>query len=354
MIKEMIQPIVLLLMIVLVVSCQKEDPSAMKNMEEIYQEQGIPVKVRNIGEQDFSTYLTYTSSLKGIKESTGSSLVSDTVEEILVNVGDYVEKDQPVIRFPKSNPAANYYQAKAGFDAAQQAFKRVASLYENNGISRQSYDDAKTQYDVQKANWIAVQDMVEVKSPLSGYIIRLGVQVSDNVHPGDSLFTVSNYDALSTTVWVADHEIRQIQTGQRATAEWEGIELQGEVTRVDLAMDNQKKAFAVQVRFDNTAHAIPSGITAEIDIETKLIEDTIVVHRNEILKSQNDWYVFVDKDGYAVRRIIKPGERQGMFYQVVAGLQAGDKLITQGMTLVRDQSPVLVVEESDSQLVLNE
>ncbi len=352
--KAILQPAVILLLIVLVASCQKEDPAAMKNMEEIYREQGIPVKVRTIGEQDFSTYLTFTSSLKGAKESTGSSLVSDTVEEVLVNIGDYVEKDQPVIRFPKSSPTANYYQAEAGFKAAEQAFKRVASLYENNGVSRQTYDDAKTQYDVQKANWITVNDMIEVKAPISGYITRLAVQESDNVHPGDTLFTVSNYDELTSTVWVADHEIRQIRVGQRATAEWEGIRLQGEVTRVDLAMDDRKKAFAVQIRFDNAAHTVPSGITAEIDIETKLIEDTIVVHRNEILKTREDWYVYVDKDGYAVRRLIQTGEKQGMFYQVVAGLQPEDKLITQGATLVRDQSPVLVVEESDSLLVLNE
>ena len=349
--KEILQIAGLVLMIVLVSSCQKEDQTALKNMEEIYKEQGIPVEVRAVEEEDFSTYLTFTSSLKGIKESTGSSLLADTVEEILVEVGDYVEKDQPIIRFPKDNPSLSYYQAKAGFEAAEKGFQRIESLYESKGVSRQSYDDTKTQYEVQKANWLTVNDMVEVKAPLSGYITRLNVQTSDNVHPGDSLFTVSNYDELTSVVWVTDHEIQQIQTGQRATAEWEGTVLNGIVSQVDLAMDSQKKAFAVHVNFGNVEHSVPSGVTADIDIETELLENAIVLHRSEILKNQNDWYVYVDKDGYASRRIIQPGQRQGMFYQVEAGLQQGDKLITQGVNLVRDQSPIFVVKEASSVLV---
>ena len=346
--KNTVQRIGWILIIVLISSCQNEDSAVHKNMEEIHSEKGIPVKIRTVEKQDFSTFLTFTSSLKGVKESTGSSLVADTVEEVLVEVGDYVEKDQPILRFPKDNPALNYYQAKAAFEAAEKGFRRIEKLFESKGVSRQSYDDAGTQYDVQRANWKTVNDMMEVKSPISGYITRLNVQISDNVEPGDNLFTVSNYNALTTTVWVGDHEIRQIAKGQRASAEWEDIELDGYVTRVDLAMDDEMKAFAVQIQFSNGEHAVPSGITAAVNIETGLIEDTFVVHRNELLKNQSDWYVYVNIEGHAARRIVQPGQRQGMFYQITAGLEAGDKLITHGISQVRDQSPVNVTGETSS------
>lgn len=349
--RNMMSILGILIMIIVVSSCQKEDQIALKDMEEIYKEQGIPVKVRTVGEQDFSTYLTFTSSLKGIKESTGSSMVSDTVEEILVSVGDYVEKDQPIIRFPKDNPSLGYYQAKASYVAADNGFRRIKNLYNSNGVSRQTYDDTKTQYDVQKANWETVNDMVEVKAPISGYITRLNVQTSDNVQPGDGLFTVSNYDELTSIVWVADNEIRQISKGQRATAQWEGIDLNGVVSQVDLSMDTQRKAFAVHVNFSNVEHVVPSGITADIDIETNLIKNAIVVHRNEVLKNQNEWYVYIDKDGHAVKQIIQPGQRQGMYYLVEDGLASDDKLITQGVSLVRDQSPIFIVEEANAVLV---
>ncbi len=334
-------------------SCQKEDTTALKDIEQIYAEQGIPVKVRTMKEQNFSSYVSFTSSLKGIKESTGSSLVSDTVEEVLVSVGDYVEKDQTVVRFPRTNPSANYYQSMAGFESAEKAFRRIESLYNSNGVSRQNYDDARTQYEVQKANWQMVQDMVEVKAPISGYITRLAVKESDNVNPGEPLFTISNYDRLRSVVWVADHEIVNIKEGQRAIAEWEGITLQGTVNQVDLSMDSSRKAFAVYMNFDNINHAIPSGVTGDIHIETELVPDAIVVSRTEMQKDNQGWYVYVDENGRAVRRDIETGIRQGMNYQVTNGLGTDDKLISTGGGLVREDSPVLVIEEVAS-VVINE
>jgi membrane fusion protein, multidrug efflux system len=336
----------------LFLSCQKEETTSFKNMEKVYEEQGIPVKVRTVGIQDFSTYLTFTSSLKGIKESTGSSLLSDTVEEILVEVGDYVEKDQVIIRFPKNNPAVNYYQAEAGFKAAEQAFRRIENLYKSNGVSRQSYDDVKTQYDVQMANWETVNDMIDVKAPISGYITRINVQTSENVHPGDGLFTVSNFDTLTSVAWVADHEIRLIKKGQRASCEWEGLTLIGEVTQVDLAKDMNKKAFAVHVQFSNGEHAVPSGVTADINIETSLSQDSIVVHRKEMLNNQNAWYVYVNNDGFAKQKFVEPGLRQGMYYQISEGLEAEEIIITEGLSLIRNNSRLQVIEDASAPLAI--
>lgn len=352
--KEIIQISGLLVMIILSTSCQEKEQAVHKNMEQIHREQGIPVNVRTIKEQNFSTYLTFSSSLKGIRESTGTSLISDTVEKVLVEMGDYVEKNQPVIRFPKDNPSLNYYQAIAAFEAAEKAFSRIENLYNSNGVSRQDYDNAKTQYEVEKANCLSVRDMMEVKAPLSGYITRLNVQASDNVEPGDNLFTISNYDILTASVWVADHEIRQIRKGQKVSASWEDQELHGLVSRVDLAMDPQTKAFSVQIQLHNEEHRVPSGVTANINIETEIVENTVVVHRNEILNNQDDWYVYVSRDGYARQQIVQPGMKQGMFYQITAGLEAEEELITRGISLVRDNSPINVIEVSSAELHLND
>jgi hypothetical protein len=43
-----------------------------------------------------------------------------------------------------------------------------------------------------------------------------------------------------------------------------------------------------------------------------------------------------------------------MYYEVLSGLKAEDKLITQGVNLVRDQSLLLVIEEETRQMVLKE
>ena len=67
----------------------------------------------------------------------------------------------------------------------------MSSLYKSKGISQQEYDNARTSYENAKANWNNVNEMVNVKAPISGLITRLDVQKTDNVKAGDILFAVT-------------------------------------------------------------------------------------------------------------------------------------------------------------------
>lgn len=315
-------------------SCGKEQAGESLTLEKIHSEQGVPVKVKTAEPQEFTRSLLFNGTVKGLRESSGSALVSDAVEAILFDVGDFVEKGQAVIRFPENNPAASYYQAEAGFRAAEQAFKRVENLYRNNGVSRQSYDDARTQYEVQQANWKNVQDLVRVTAPISGYITRMNVSVSDNVRPGAELFTVSNYRELTATIYASDDQIGEIAAGQKVTASWNDERIDGVVTQVDLAKDPSKKAFAVKIRLDNGSLAIPSGVACELTVETEKIADAFVLHRKEFLREGAGDFAMIARNGVAVKQFIVAGEQQGMYYRILSGLEAGDPVITEGLQLV--------------------
>ena len=139
--------------------------SESKSMSQIHADEGIPVNVKTVKKESFNAVLNYTSTVTGITESSKFSSVSDTVDQVLYSVGDFVTKDTVIITFPKNNPAANYYQAKASYVNAADTFRRMESLYKTKGVSKQDFDNAKTQLDVAKANWDIVNDMLEVKAP---------------------------------------------------------------------------------------------------------------------------------------------------------------------------------------------
>ena len=167
-----------------------------KSMEQLYKENGVPVKVKTVVDRPFTTEHVFHAVLTGIKESTAGAAVADKVEKIHFKVGDRVEKDQVVISFPIDNPAAQYNQAKVAFEHAKSTLQRMKNLYENGGISLQEYENTKTQFQVTKANWQAVQQSVKVKAPISGIITQIDVQESDNVRREDKLFTVSQTHRL--------------------------------------------------------------------------------------------------------------------------------------------------------------
>ncbi len=330
----------------LLAGCGGKEETDIKSIGEIHEEEGIPVTVRSVEHSPFTTHLSYISSLRGAAESTASSMVSDEVEEILLEVGDYVKRNTTVVLFPEDNPAINFEQAKVSFESARTAYNRIERLYEDEGVSQQSYDDARTQYELARANWESVRKMTRIAAPISGYITRINVFESENVQPGVPLFTVSDYSKLKTIVWVSDRDIPELEVGQRARAAWQDELLEGRVVQVDMAMDDQKKAFAVKLEFDNDELSVQSGITAEIEIETFREDESLIVHQREVVTIDDEHYIFLAENGEARRRSITVEREEGLYRQVSSGIRPGDRVITEGIELLKDGDLIEVVEEA--------
>lgn len=332
-----------LVLALLTIGCSKDEAVSTRSIDQIHQEEGVPVQVRTVEPGSFRTYMTFTASVSGSTESVASSMLSDEVGSILYEVGDYIEKDTPVILFPPDNPSLNWEQTRVSFESARTAFERVQRLYEDDGISQQSYDDARTGYEVARANWQSVQDMARVRAPISGYITRINVFESDNVDPGDPLFTVSGLEQLKTTVWLTDRQVAEVAVGQTARAVWQDQEAVGTVVQVDMAMDQSMKAFAAKLRFENPDLSVQSGVTANVEVETYRNDDAIIINQREVIDTGDSESVYVARDGRAVRTPIEIGHQQGLFVEIISGLAPGDEVVTQGIELIGDGVAIRVV-----------
>jgi len=328
-------------------ACSRNTDETTRSIDEIHRDEGLPVEVRSVEPTAFRTYMSFTASVSGAAESTASSMLADEVGTILYNVGDFVERDTPVVLFPPDNPSLNWEQTRVGFESARTAFERVERLYQDDGISQQAYDDARTQFEVARANWQTVQDMARVKAPITGYITRIHVFESDNVNPGDSLFTVSDYDRLKATVWLTDRQIHRVSVGSPARAVGQDQEIAGEVVQVDLAMDESRKAFAVRLRFENPRRIIQSGVTTTIEIETYRNDQAVILRQNEVIETTAGTYVYLVRDDRAVRAPVVIDHRQGRFVEIASGLDQGQEVIVSGIELVGEGMPVRIVGRDD-------
>ncbi len=342
----------LLMVLTMLAGCGGGDTAEIKSIGEIHDEDGVPVSVRRAEATSFSTHLSFIAGLRGAAESTASAMISDEVAAILHKVGDYVEKDSPVVLFPSDNPTLNYEQARVSYESARTSYERMKKLYEDEGVSQQTYDNARTQFEIAEANWESVLKMARVGAPISGYITRISVFESENVSPGTELFTVSDYARLNTTVWVSDRDIGKVKVGQKAAAIWGEAEIEGRVVQVDLAMDQERKAFAVKLEFYNEDLAVQSGVTAEIEIETYKEDNVFIAHEREIVSAGEDRYLFVAEGERVERRKIGIIREEGLFRQVSSGIQDGELIVTKGIELIEDGDRIRVVAE-EAPLVQN-
>jgi RND family efflux transporter MFP subunit len=325
------------------IACSGNEDEA-KSMEQIYEEEGVPVKVREVKPQLFEKKLTYHAILTGNEESTVSSKLADRVERVLVNIGDYVKKDQVLITFPTDNPSAQYQQAKVAYDNARSSFERIKNLYSTGGISQQNYDNAKTQFEVAKANYENVSQLVKVLAPMDGYVTKINVVESENVKRDEELVTVSRIEKLKAKVWVSEKEIYEVKVGLPAVAKWNGSLVKGKVVQVDMAINQNHQAFGAVLEFVNEGNTCHCGVTAEISIITVQDPNAIVVDIKDILNGANENYVYVNVNGQAKRRSVIQGERQNLDIEIKDGLNPGDQLVVEGQLLLDEGSKLNIIE----------
>lgn len=321
---------------------QKQETS-FKSMEQIYQEKGVPVKIEEVQVDDFVTVLKYSATLRARSEAVRYSRISDVVQDVHFNVGDYVRENQTVVTFPENNQTTQYHQVKASYELAEATYRRMERLYQEGVISKQELDSARTNFEVAKANLNTTDDAIRVKAPLNGYITQLNVKPTDNVNAGAPLFTVSNLDQIEAQIWASSKEIGQIKLGQPVTLEWNGRTYRGVVSQVSQIMDSGRKAFEVKALFKNPSKELTSGITADLTIETNRKDRAVVIERKNIINEAGKSFVYVVEQGKAVKREVKIAEGQGVRVEVLSGLKPGDVLITEGQTMVADDVKVNIV-----------
>jgi len=322
--------------------CDKSSFEA-KSTVQLHKENGVPVRIQKINPEIMEFSFPYNSVLTGSKESVASSMVSDRVDGVHHQVGDFVKKDAIVISFPDDNPSAQYHQAKVAYEHAKTTLDRMQNLYNTGGISRQSLDDVVTQCEVSKANFDAVRQAINVKAPISGTITQINVRPTDNVDPGDRLFTISNTKKLKTRLWITESSIKYVKKDALTTASWGNTTLTGKVTQVDMSLNTDKQAFGVIIEFENDG-SVPSGVNADVVIHYRDESPSIFIDRKNLIKEMDRYYVYVAENNKAKKKEVTTGRNHDVYVEIVDGLALGDKLLTESLMLLEDDTLIRIVD----------
>ncbi len=363
-------PAVLMLTLVLsTLGCMREEKAPPKSMDQLRKENGVPVKTKAISLSPLSKSLSFFATLKGIKESIQGSSVGDKILKINAKVGDFVRQGQIVVEFPSDVPKLRYKQAEIALSTIEKSYNRMKNLLAAGDVSQQQFDQIETQFLVNKENFDALNRALFVESPIDGTITDIFVNEGDIIvseMPGKPtpLFKVSQLDRMIAKIWITDDEIRNVRKGMRATIDLNDYSsnindnvsnindkssggndniITGKVTDIALSQDKRHQAFGVEITFPNKRRLLKSGTTMEIQLRTYNNPEAITIQRNLINTHSGRSYVYIADNGIAIKRFISTGNSSGMDIEVTDGLNVGDKLITEGASMVDDGTKINIV-----------
>ncbi len=314
------------------------------------QEDTPKVLVRTVPtiEEEVEQIAEFTGSIEPYKQNNITPSLAVRIDQILVEVGDNVQKGQLLVRMDPTQ----YNQAAVQLANLETDYQRLKAVYDAGGISKQQLDQSETQLEVQRDNVKNLKDNIELRSPVTGVVTGRYYDPGDmfsmtpNESGAASILQVMQIDKLKVTMTISEQYFPQVKVGMPVDITLDLFPdrtFQGKVTLVYPSIDPQTRTFQVEVTIPNGDRTLRPGMYSRATL--KFGSKPGVMVKDLAVQKQigsNEKYVFVIKDGKAERRTITTGRQIGDEINVLTGLEAGEEVVVAGIAKLIDGTEVEV------------
>ncbi|RJG03772.1 efflux RND transporter periplasmic adaptor subunit [Noviherbaspirillum sedimenti] len=276
--------------------------------------------------------------------------------------------------FQASHQSAQAALAKAEANLAQTSMKaqRYAALVDTSAISKQEYDDVNVSQKLAAADVATAKaalatarlnlSYATVTAPITGRIGR--AQVTEGALVGQNevtpLATIQQLDPIYVTLTQSGAEVLQLRQAL-AAGQFKGIGRDearisllmedgrpyphaGKLLFSDMTVDESTGAVILRAVFPNPERLLMPGLFVRARLDQAISENTIIVPQQAVLRNANGASVMlVDAGDKVTARQVKADRSQGDAWIVSEGLQAGDRVIVEGLQKARPGAAVRTV-----------
>lgn len=344
----------------------------------------VPVSVAQVLHQEVTLWDEFSGRLEAVQRVDVRPRVAGAVQAVHFKEGALVQAGALLFTVDPAPYAAEVERAQAQVVAAkarmtytQSEAERAARLWDERAIAQKEFDERANAQREADANLRAAQaalqtarlnlDYTQVRAPIAGKVGRIDVTVGNLVGAGagapvlTTLVSVNpmyaSFDADEQIVTNALQSLRQLQGGQRERAPIESIPVQmgvgtggatpytGHLQLIDNQVDARSGTVRVRAVFDNADGALMAGQFARIRMGQPHSQRALLINERAVGTDQSKKFVLVvGKDNKAEYREVRLGAPVDGLRMVAHGLQAGERIVVNGLQRVR---PGVVVAPQD-------
>jgi len=323
--------------------CKKAEQKAVK-------EQAVNVRVQKTETRSLRPFVESVGTLKPYDEVIVSSEVDGILRSIRVDDGSPVSRGQLIAeikdtdyRLDTGRAEAVLKQAEASLANANQEYQRKESLYREELVTKQQFDDisarlALAQGDLERAKSglaLAREKLARTRvfAPMAGIVREKKVTAGDYIRNGTSLVSVIRTDLLKLSFSVPEKDVGSLREGQDImfTADsFPGREYQGKVKTLYPNLDEKTRSLPVEALVKNHDGSLKPGFFTRVTLYTGPAKDTVVVPITSLLYDNSSIKLFAVEGNRAKERAVKTGLKYGEFMEITEGLKADETVVTVG------------------------
>ncbi|MGP1460227.1 MAG: efflux RND transporter periplasmic adaptor subunit [Bacteroides sp.] len=314
-------------------------------------EQTLDVRVALVSSARVEDSETFSATVDAFEVNHVCPAIAGRIDAVLVDVGDHVTAGQLLVQMDETQ----LLTSRAQLLTLERDLARLDTLRSLGSVTQQQYDQLHTQVEVARAQVSNLQKNTRLTAPIAGVV------TGRYFHPGE-LFTMSptpesgGRSAIITLMQINPVKVKfnlpegrlsALKVGQPVSVTldaYPNATFQGSVYRIAPTVHALSHTVEVQVQVPNPQLQLKPGMFARMnlsfgEVDRLLVPDLAIVQQ----RGTNDRAVFIAHQGKALRKIVKLGNRQGEYVEILDGLRLADSVITTGLRFLQDGHAIRVL-----------
>ena len=214
------------------------------------------------------------------------------------------------------------------------------------------YELAQARAALERPEATTAGNLVEVKSPVSGRVLKVMQESEMVVTPGVQILEVGDPADIEIEAEILSRDAVTIHPGDSVQIEqWGGeLPLTGRVRRIEPAAFTKVSALGVEeqrvivlsdlVDIPETAKTLGDRYRVEVRVAIWHADDVLIVPAGALFREGNAWKTYVFRDGTAKLTPVDAGHTDGRFTEILSGINAADEVLLHPPDTVKDGTAV--------------
>ena len=339
-------PLVLIAIVVIKLKNNKEITQS-----KVYQydkEQAINVQADTLQIENVNAEISRSGTFEPNKETKISAEIQGKINDVLVDVGSYVNKGQSLIQLDNSLLKLQLQTIEVqieGLEADVNRYTILAKADAIQGVQLEKSILGLKSAKVQKATLVEQINKTTIKSPFTGVVTAKLSEEGAFAAPGVPLLQITDITNLKFTVNVPENDLRQFKLNHSYTITsdaYPDISFTGKVTMIG-SKANMGSSFPIQFTLNNTSDLkIKSGMFGKVNLENASQEMGIIIPASAMVGTAIQPQVYLIKKGKSVMQNITISKNIRNKVVVSSGLKEGDVIVTNGFINLYDGANIIV------------
>ncbi|MFI8606471.1 efflux RND transporter periplasmic adaptor subunit [Cellulophaga baltica] len=315
--------------------------------------------------KDTSITKDYVSQIHSIRHIEVRALERGYLKNISVDEGQTVKKGQAMFQIMPNVYQADLQKAAAEAKVAEIELKNTQLLADGKVVSENELSMAKANFDKANAEVSLAKThlgFTSIKAPFEGIMNHLHVREGSLLDEGELLTTLSDNSKMWVYFNVPESEyLDYIMSKDKGTKKAASLLMannkvfnqEGIVETIEADFNNQTGNIAFRATFDNPDGILRHGETGSILMKVPF-KDVLIIPQKSTFEVLDKKYVFVvDKDNIVRQRLIHVAAEMQHLFVVDKGLSENDKIILDGIRMVKDQQKVAIEFVEPNSVIAN-